>query len=384
MLLGLAAIALPRACAAEDEDRRADVAAFLRTITAVKVDAEGSTEARAARDKLAALGPKVLRDVLLAMDQANPVAANWLRTVFDEIVARELAQPKPNLPLDFFETHAADARRNGRARRLVLSVLDKERPEFRQALLPRLVDDPEFRPDAVDQALKNADESKRQGDNPAALAAYKTAFQHAREPAQLSRAARELKALGENVDVREQLGLVVDWQVVGPFDAPGYSGFKAVFPPESKMDLAAEYTGQGGAAIRWKRHTAADELGLVNLAQAIAQVKEAVGYAYTELDSPRDQEAELRCGADDNCTVWLNGQRVFGRDQWLNGTRFDRFRAAVKLQKGKNTVLVKVCQGPQHKDPAVPNNWSLQLRFCDATGAGVGLKTMLPAVETEK
>jgi hypothetical protein len=384
MLLAMSAMEPARDSHAQEKAKPTEVADLLRAVTSVKIDAEGSPEARAARDKLAALGPEVLGDVLLAMDGANAVAANWLRTVFDEIVARELAQPKPKLPLDELETYVAEARHNGRARRLVLAVLDKERPEFRAALLPRLLDDPEFRPDAVDQALKKADGAKRKGDKPAAIAAYQTAFQHAREPGQLLRAARELAALGQTADVRQQLGLVVDWQLLGPFDAPGYSGFKAVFAPESKVDLGAEYAGQGGAAIRWRRHATTDELGVVNFAQAVAQVREAVGYAYTELESPRDQEAEMRCGADDNCTVWLNGQKVFGREQWLNGTRFDRFRAAVRLKKGKNTVLVKVCQGPQHKDPGVPNNWSLQLRFCDATGAGVGLVSMLPATESEK
>jgi hypothetical protein len=90
-------------------------------------------------------------------------------------------------------------------------------------------------------------------------------------------------------------------------------------------------------------------------------------------------DAELRCGADDNCTVWLNGQRVFGRDQWLNGTRLDRFVTPVRLRAGVNRLLVKICQGPQHKDPEVPNNWSLQLRFCDATGVGLGWTSALPA-----
>jgi hypothetical protein len=37
--------------------------------------------------------------------------------------------------------------------------------------------------------------------------------------------------------------------------------------------------------------------------------------------------------------------------------------------------LVKICQGPQHKDPQVPNNWSLQLRLCDADGKGLPLGT---------
>jgi len=141
--------------------------------------------------------------------------------------------------------------------------------------------------------------------------------------------------------------------------------------------LRAKYLGKTGE-IRWKLYETKQSMGQLNLIQAIAPVKEAVGYAYTELNSPRSQKAQVRCGADDNLTIWLNGKKVLSRLQWLNGTRLDRFTASIQLRKGRNQLLVKVCQGPQHKNPAVPNNWSLQLRICDRTGANVGTQVTLP------
>jgi len=39
---------------------------------------------------------------------------------------------------------------------------------------------------------------------------------------------------------------------------------------------------------------------------------------------------------------------------------------------------VKICQGPQHKNPAVPNNWSMQLRLCDNTGGSVQVRISRP------
>ena len=150
------------------------------------------------------------------------------------------------------------------------------------------------------------------------------------------------------------------------------------FPPERKVDLAARYDGQNGPQIGWVEHRATDALGLVNFGAVLAPTKEAVGYAYAEFDAPRDMAAELRCGADDNCAVWLNDEKVFGREQWLNGIRFDRFVTPVRVRQGTNKLLVKVCQGPQHKDPQVTNNWSLQLRLCDAQGAGIPMRTKSP------
>ena len=74
---------------------------------------------------------------------------------------------------------------------------------------------------------------------------------------------------------------------------------------------------------------------------------------------------------------------MFSREQWLNGSRFDRFVTLVKLARGTNRVLVKICQGPQHVDPQVSNNWTFQLRFCDAQGGGVEFRTASPGAAGE-
>lgn len=353
----------------------------LAAIEKVGPQAAGSAEARQARDRLLGHGTEILPQLLAAMDTKNVVAANWCRTVFEAIVDRELAKSEPQFPLDALRDYAADAKRQGRVRRRALALVDRLDPEFRGKLIPTLLDDPEFRADAVDAALAAGAKAEAAGDRDQAIERYRVAFEHSRAADQATRAAEKLKALGRPADIIEHLGFVVDWFLLGPFDAPEYSGFAKVFPPEEReaIDLDAEYEGQGGKAIRWRRFRTEDALGQLNLIDAVAPVKEAVGYAYSELTAPRDMDAELRCGADDNCTVWLNGRRVFGRDQWLNGTRLDRFVTPVKLREGKNTLLVKICQGPQHKDPEVPNNWSLQLRFCDRTGVGVGLSSALPA-----
>lgn len=352
----------------------------LAAIAKVGPQAVGSAEARQARDRLLGHGTEILPQLLVAMDTKNVVAANWRRTVFEAIVARELAKSEPEFPLDALRDYAADARRQGRVRRRALALVDQLDPTFRAKLIPTLLDDPEFRANAVDVALAAAAQAEAAGEREQAIGDYRRAFEHSRAADQATKAAAKLKALGQPADIVEHLGFVVDWYLLGPFDAPDYGGFAKVFPPEEQaaIDLDAEYEGQGGKPIRWRPFRTEDALGQLNLIDAIAPVKEAVGYAYSELNSPGEIEAQLRCGADDNCTVWLNGQRVFGRDQWLNGTRLDRFITPLRLRQGKNTLLVKICQGPQHKDPEVPNNWSLQLRFCDATGIGLGLTSALP------
>lgn len=345
----------------------------------------GSQEARAARDRLARRGSEILPQLLDAMDTPNAVAANWCRTIMEPIAARELEKPQPDLPVAFLKEFASSPKRQGKTRRLVLRLLDRLEPKYRSKLLPELLDDPEFRGDAVALTLEAGDRAKAAGQKEEARRQYRRAFVAAREAGQVTTAAAKLREAGEEADVIRALGLVIDWHFVGPFPAPGYTGFAKVFPPEEAdpVDLSAAYPRESGEPARWKRYQTPDALGSINLTQAIAPAAEAVGYACTELDVAEGRQAEVRCGADDNITVWLNGEKVLAREQWLNGTRFDRFVAPVTLLAGRNRLLVKVCQGPQHKNPDVPNNWTMQLRLCDESGAGIDFRSALSAVETK-
>jgi hypothetical protein len=331
----------------------------------------GSDEARQACDELSPHGLEILPQLLTAMDTPNSVAANWLRTVADPLVERSFDDPQATWPIEFLKEYVSDAKRRARPREWALSILDRLEPKFRAEWLPTRLDDPAFRYDAVALTLAAGEKSLAEKQPEHAKSEFLKAFRHARDAGQVTQASTQLKSLGEEADVAQHLGLITDWKLIGPFDAPGKSGFETVFPPEKQLDLKARYTGQGGVEIRWAEFHTTDVLGTVNLNEALTACREAVGYAYTEIEVPADQPAQLRCGADDNCTIWLNGKKVFGRDQWLNGTRFDRFPAPVSLKAARNTLLVKICQGPQHRDPEVPNNWTFQLRVCDDDGLGV-------------
>jgi hypothetical protein len=361
-----------------------EVADDIATIAAVGPNGKGAVAARQSRDRLAKRGREILPKLLDAMDTSNVIAANWIRTIVDDVIATELKKPQPNLPVSLFEKIARDRKRAGRLRRYSVDWVERLKPGFRDKLISTLLNDPEFRDEAITMTLARGDAAKQAGDVDAAVVAYELAFRSARNSGQIASAATKLGSVGKTVSIVEQMGFVTDWYLLGPFDAPGMSGFETSFPPEKKVDLNETFKGKTGDTIRWTRHQSDDRFGQLNLIRSIASVKEAVGYAYTELDSDKNQDVELRCGADDNLTVWINGKVTFRRLQWLNGTRLDRFTAKATLKKGRNRVLVKICQGPQHKNPAVPNNWSLQVRFCDAAGLGIRLQPGLPKVTAKE
>lgn len=354
----------------------------LRVINRAGPMGAGSAPAREAAQQLSARGVEILPRLLTAMDSENVVAANWYRTAYETITRRELAKPSPKFPVKKLRQYVGEAQHRGRPRRLVLALLDQLDPTFRDTFIPTRLDDTEFRNDAVSHLLKSGDAAKESKQAEQTRMLYMRAFLAARESGQIQTAAGKLRSIGKEVSIIDHMGFVIDWYMLGPFDAPGKSGFDTSFPPESGIDLKAVYPGQGNRDIAWKRYKTEDRMGQINLIKVIAATTEAVGYAYTEIKSPRDQTIQVRCGADDNLSVWVNGKSVFARRQWLNGTRLDRFTAPVQLRRGKNRVLVKICQGPQHKNPSVPNNWSMQLRFCDKSGAAVGLHSALPAETT--
>jgi hypothetical protein len=370
------ASAADRKAAADDVDDT--VAAQIAVIAKVGPQGTGSAAARQARDQLAKRDVEILPQLLAAMNTSNVVAANWYRTIYEEIVDRGLAHQETVWPIAFLKKYVSNGRNAHRPRALVLALLDRLEPEYREQWLLTRLDDPDFHGDAVARVLAAGEQALREGDHQRAKTEFRQAFDHALDSSQVTRAAHRLQALGESADVFAHLGLVTSWWLAGPFDAPEKTGFATTFEPESKVDLGATYQGQGGKKIGWIKYESTDPLGQVDLNKALGPTREAVGYAYAEIDASREQTAHLRCGADDNCSVWLNGRKVFAREQWLNGTRFDRFITPVTLVAGRNTLLVKVCQGPQHKDPEVPNNWSLQLRLCDEYGRGVPFKTVVP------
>ena len=353
---------------------------LFKTIARTGPQSSGSAEAQQASDTLMTHGVEILPELLAAMDTTNIVAANWYRTVYQTIVHRELSKQKPQFPVTELRACAHNAQHQGRVRRLALALLDEIDPAFRNELLRHMLDDVEFRHDAVKLVLDAGNEAQAANQPELARQKYQQALRHARKSDQVTRAVDLLRSMGEDVRIIDQMGFVTRWYLLGPFDAPNTSGFDTVYPPETETNIDATYDGQNGQTLHWKLTETPDRMGQLNLIQLIGATKEAVGYAYTELDSPIDQTIQIRCGADDNLSVWVNGEKTFARQQWLNGTRLDRFTATANLKKGRNQVLVKICQGPQHVNPSVPNNWSMQLRFCDKTGRGIWLTTLLPSL----
>jgi hypothetical protein len=355
-----------------------------KDIDLVARQGRGAVQGRIAWDRLTQAGPEALLPVLGAMRNADTTACNWLRSAADRIVERMLADGKP-LPAADLLAFARDSRQSGRARRWALDVVEQVNPGASEKQFPLWLDDPEFRYEAVAVTFAQGRRLLKQGNSEGATPVLQRAFTAARDVQQARDVAADMEKLGIKVSVGEHLGFLMNWQLMGPFDGDGQKGFHLSYAPEKKVDLQEELAGQGGKKLRWVRYrvqepphaSGARHQALVNLREkdALGDADDAVAFAYTEFTVAQAGDVEFRGAADDNFTVWVNGQKVFGFEEWRNGVRHDRHRFPAKLQAGNNRVLVKICQS------AAPNpepNWEFFLRVVDASGKGIAMKNALP------
>jgi hypothetical protein len=349
----------------------ASAAKSIQTIRAVGSEGKGNAEASAAWQELTKNDSKVLVDILKGMDNANPIALNWLRSAVDTIAAREVAAGR-KLPVSALEDFVEKKSHQPRARRLAYELLAQADPARAEKLLAKMLDDPstELRRDAVERTMADAKRLRDAKQNEQAVLRYAAALKSARDVDQIETIAKAMKELGQPVRLSEVFGWLDSWQVIGPFDNTKNAGFDQAYPPESKIDLQAEYDGKSGK-VRWQPMTTTNEYGLVDLNKPLGTLKGVTGYAYTEIQSSRARSVELRLGCKNGWKIWFNGAYVFGRDEYHRGIEIDQYRFKVDLKPGKNTLLVKVCQNEQTEDWT--KEWEFQLRITDDLGAPVDL-----------
>jgi len=367
-LIGLLLVLLVGASGLPAATSDTELSAILASIKQVGTKGSGHRPAQAAWRKLADADASQLPSILVALDDASPLAANWLRAGAEAIVARQIAAGG-TLPTAALEEFLVDRQHSPRSRRLAYEWLVRVDRATADRLLPGMLDDPslELRRDAVALLLARG-ETTLKGDPREAQAILTNALNHARDLDQIRAAIGKLNELGVKIDLARQLGFVMHWKVIGPFDNAGGRGFAAVYPPEQAVDLAATYEGKSGP-VKWQDAEASDELGHVDLNQALGTHKGAAAYAYAEIESGREQPVELRLGSANANKIWLNGKLLADFEVYHAFTTLDQYVGRGRLDRGTNRILLKICQNEQTEEWAA--QWQFQLRVCDPTGGAL-------------
>lgn len=345
---------------------RADLASALGALGRLGSEGQGNEPAKAAWVEIASAPADDLPKLLEAMDGAGALARNYLFSAATAIADRALAEGKP-LPVTRLGDFLMDTGHAPKSRRLAYELLARADAAVAEAMLPGFLDDPasELRRDAVQRLMDQATRILGEGRTNAAGVVYRQALGFARDGDQIEALVKPLKEMGRPVDLVGQLGFLMRWHVVGPFDNTGLAGFDTAYPPEAGVKLDATYDGKDGK-VAWKEFTGTHEFGMVDFNKAIGMLKEVTGYAYAEFESDADRPAEVRLGCKNGWKVWLNGRYLFGRDEYHRGAEMDQYRMPVDLKAGRNTLLVKLTQNEQKEEWTV--EWEFQLRITDPTG----------------
>jgi outer membrane protein assembly factor BamB len=129
------------------------------------------------------------------------------------------------------------------------------------------------------------------------------------------------------------------WHAAGPFKADGYDqAYKQQFEPEKqqRVTLDEKYDGD----VKWEpRPQWADgqphELGTAS---------NVAHFLYRTVHAARDGSLPLSLGSDDSIKLWVNGREVLAHH--INrGVAPNQERVTVQLQRGENTILMKIVNG---------------------------------------
>ncbi len=143
--------------------------------------------------------------------------------------------------------------------------------------------------------------------------------------------------------ILEPLGYLRRFYVVGGFDNEGKAGCDATYGPEKGLtDLTASFPGKSRETT-WRPLTSTSLDGYVDLSPRVRPNTETVAYALTFLEAAAETKATLSLGVSGAFRMWVNGQKVASEDRY-NLPRPDQTRVAVRLRRGVNRVMVKLCQ----------------------------------------
>lgn len=355
------------ATAAPAADPPANVADALKAITSVSKEGTGNEAAAAGWKVVTAAGGEALIPTLTAFDAANPTSANWLRSAVDAIVEKET---KAGKKLPGIWAFVKDTKRSPEARRIAFELARVEDKAAADKLLPEMTDDPnlEIRKEAIAARLAVLEKMSylrtvRRG--------YSDLFAAVRDKDQAEAIAEKMRIFDLKLDLTRHFGCITEWQIVGPFDSPKGVGFAQAYPPEKGVDLAAKYPGKGGE-IAWKPTQSADTYGKIDLNAEIGKHMDCVAYAHAVIVSEKEMPVEIRAASPNSIQIYLNGKKLFQREEYHHGSVMDQHTGKGTLKAGKNEVLIKLVQNNQSEKWA--QSWDFSVRVCDWTGGALPLK----------
>jgi hypothetical protein len=321
-------------------------------------------------ERLQQLPGERLGELLLAMDQADPVARNWIRGVVSGWLDRQPAADRPTIVDQLYGVWSQ--RDYGvSSREFAFELLVTLDPVLAGKILPDLIHDssPKLVALGINWQLQQAAETDDPGQRLAILA---LAFSKGIDIPQLQTISQQLQSLGVMVDLNRQLGFLTSWQLVSGFENLQEEGLHTSYPPEAdpaQINFQDRYPLTEDRSTAWTWHHSVSPLGVVNLNQLLGKAPNQVAYAVANFYSSEVRKVELKVASPNALKVWVNGELLLTNELYHNGNAVDKFSIPALLRPGNNTLMVKVCQNDQPESWA--QDWEFRLRVCDLKGRGL-------------
>ncbi len=156
------------------------------------------------------------------------------------------------------------------------------------------------------------------------------------------------------------------WYYVGPFDNSDGKGFDAVYGPEKDkaFDPKATYAGKHEEKVSWKEFKNF-KLGKVIDLKKFNESDDCVIYLSHEFEATEEALLPISLGSDDSITVWFNGEQLLAENV-VRAADADQNQTALRIKKGKNRLLIKVCNAAGewavYVMPEFPATWPAKVR----------------------
>ncbi|MHC4941685.1 MAG: DUF3857 domain-containing protein [Planctomycetota bacterium] len=170
-----------------------------------------------------------------------------------------------------------------------------------------------------------------------------------------------LGQIEEARNLKQGLGYIDTWHLIGPFDNERGGAFNTVYGPEKSIDLGAEYDGKEHT-VSWRLNPRASLTGYIDLDAIFTPDDQCLGYALAFLKSEEEKDVCLRVGSDEAIKIYFNGKVVYSMDA-RRLHHFDQDVVGLHLNPGVNVILLKICDQT--------GSWGFSARLTSPSGGAV-------------
>ncbi|MDY6969033.1 MAG: DUF3857 domain-containing protein [Spirochaetota bacterium] len=138
--------------------------------------------------------------------------------------------------------------------------------------------------------------------------------------------------------VRDSLGFLDSFKIIGPFNNRGAQEFNTIYPPEKKYIGSGRYNGKF-YKVRWFDINI-DLTGKIDFSDIFTDIDDSLFYLYKEIVFPKSRQCVITVGKTGYTDIWLDNKLIFS-NRSRHGFQSDQYKTTLLIPKGKHHLLIK-------------------------------------------